>query len=255
MIPEGLFATENGKRLLEFLCTTANAANTIADATRHEAHIADSKPSNSEAAIAEERTARLNILKTAADTTSALADIARTLVAKPDPELSEHQGAQAGLNPTTPPAGGPAHKLEVVIPDFSSGCRRNVGEGPFIIDEIVGVISLAAWQNMGEKTGRKLDETLRNIVRKVSGGDKTWDAITSIIQEDLAGFGLRFTTEGSLPENPLNSWTRDGLSDTARIDIMEDRARLRDTHWYTYAMVRILRRLMVLRGFHSIDIV
>lgn len=104
---------------------------------------------------------------------------------------------------------------------------------------------------------RELDATLARIVNKICAPNIGWTALGVVIQEELSTVGLQFATHtlfvAGNEGTDWGNWKR--ARDTAsshlkRIGFMVESSRcVSGTQWYPDEMLRIVKRLMELRGY------
>lgn len=196
-------------------------------------------PANSCQCHAKNTDLLLQIMKTTADTTWALAEEVR-LKAKAKAAEATRQTSDS----------------TVVGPEQSPGRSGVTGIGAKVISERVGSISLKEWDALSEERLRVSDDTLNRIVTKISapGNSISWVAIGATIHQELATFGFHFdTSESYAAGHKTRTWTESrvvALRPRARIMIGSEACRAElGTGWYTDEMIRIVHRLMELRDF------
>lgn len=121
------------------------------------------------------------------------------------------------------------------------------------ISERVGSITLAEWEGMTEEQSYNLDQALKRIVKEALIPAIDWNGTGVIIQRELAKVGFRFKTAVECPTlQGVGDWNdaeNTALSDLVRVRATRNAARsCVGLGWWTDEMVRIVLRLMELRG-------
>lgn len=182
----------------------------------------------------------LGVLQATADGAKAVAEAAR-LGASPIIGTAERAAPQL-LGP---------HESIVRIPSIEPSKLREVGDGPFVLNERVGSISVAAWEGLSEEKLKELDDALRGIAGKASRAGLGWGEAGEVIEQELAAVGLQFATEShfSVQKIYLGHAKDSSLSDLMRVHAMKWACKFGMTKWYADEMIRVVQRLMELRGF------
>lgn len=122
-----------------------------------------------------------------------------------------------------------------------------------VISERVGSISVVDWERMSTDNMSDLDRALRRIVKKTMVPGVDWGETGATIQRELAVAGFGFKTAGELTTlDEGRDWViaeNVGLSDLVRMRAAVSAARSDlGSDWWADEMVRIVVRLMELRG-------
>lgn len=122
-----------------------------------------------------------------------------------------------------------------------------------VISERVGSISVEHWKGMSNESLGDLDRALKKLVT-TTALEISWNEIGLIIHRELAAVGFIFkTVEECLPKSISRDWAvaqNTSLSDLVRMTAVASASRYEtDTsRWWADEMVRIVVRLMELRG-------
>lgn len=118
-----------------------------------------------------------------------------------------------------------------------------------VISERVGSVTQEFWAGMSESGKKELDDVLKRIVVKICPGGMRWEGMGTVIREELSTVGLRFATGASSG----NGW---GQAKDANLPEMKRITSLLScsvdnigTALYPDEMIRIVKRLLELRGF------
>lgn len=122
-----------------------------------------------------------------------------------------------------------------------------------VISERVGSISVEHWEGMSKERLGDLDRALKRIIDTVMVPIIPWTQIAGTIHSELAAVGFRFKTAGEcLPLNEHGDWDEAAnatLSRLVRSRAAASAARSdAGTSWWVDEMMRILVRLIELRG-------
>lgn len=122
-----------------------------------------------------------------------------------------------------------------------------------LINERVGSISIADWESMTEARLRRLDLALKKIVETAMVPSIAWKQVGVVIQSELASAGFVFSTVcDSTKYGDTGGWKEaenKALPDLVRVrGAARDAARAMGTYMWMEEMLRILVRLMELRG-------
>lgn len=219
--------TSNTRLVLEILKVSADGALALAGGTQNRLSATD------------DAKLILGVLK---NTAAGALSVART---------AETAATVAASNTDTAMPAAPTGPLVKISP-VDPARLREVGDGPFVINERVGSVSQAAWDALSEERLKELDVVLKRIVGKVCGISINWDEVGSRIQKEFAAFGLEFATATYFTDTP-EYWVHSGntnSSDLERVHAARLHARKSSNGvWYSDEMFRIVQRLMELRGF------
>lgn len=126
-----------------------------------------------------------------------------------------------------------------------------------LISERVGSVSQEFLDGMTREEKKRLDTSLRKIVVATctAGCVVSWVDIASMVRAELATVGFQFATDESLVDD--NAATLDWcpvtdvyFSDLKRVNCALAYSRgISGPHWIGDEMLRIVRRLIALRGF------
>lgn len=122
------------------------------------------------------------------------------------------------------------------------------------VNERVGWIPLKWLQELSEEKSKELDTVLKRIVGRVCLPEVRFEAIGLMIREELATVGISFPrSEQFRVGSGGYKWRRvvnASSSDLARVYSIADAFRPGDDEeWYSSDMLRVVQRLMELRGF------
>lgn len=144
------------------------------------------------------------------------------------------------------------HNKPLVAVPASSQPRGREIHG-MVISERVGSISVEHWEEMSKDSLGDLDRALERIIDTVMISSISWNQIANTIHSELAAVGFRFKTAGEcLPLNQDRDWAEAAtakLSRLVRARAAASAARSdAGTSWWVDEMMRILVRLIELRG-------
>lgn len=242
----------------------ADTARTLLESTHREAVPTNDAPTTTEQPQLQGPVSAdllLRLLKSASDTSWAVAETGRlravaaaaTHASQPSPATQQ----ACTVDPTMGAGQGiRSHTTAVQNQLIRPGIGRVIGDSALVISERVGTVSLELWEGMSQDKLKQLDGVLSRIVQRICDKGIGWGPTGSIIQEELAAFGLRFATPSYFPETDRSlDWKRaadTNSSDLARIQGLSDHCRPFLGHdWYTDEMIRVVQRLMELRGFQQ----
>lgn len=181
----------------------------------------------------------LEVIKTMADATLAVAEIAQ-LRATP---VAAPAMAKNVSHPVTE---------QIAEPQQTSQRPRLGAKAPpvLVISERSGSISAELWDGMTEDELKELDAVLSGIVKQICVTPITWDAIGEVIDKELRKFGFQFCSAGVVGEVGWGATNDQSLSDIARVKLglLSSKQGI-GAQWYPDEMLRIVHRLMELRGF------
>lgn len=192
----------------------------------------------------------VNLLHTSNQLTAAITEVARV---QAHAVLSVVQRESADPGRTLPSLVTP--QTNDTTPQTNDTPIPAANEFPtgMIISERVGSISVAQWIRMSNDNLNDLDAALNRIVSKTMIQDGEWDKTGIIIQAELAAVGFVFKAESELSEvNGTRDWElaeNTGLPGMMRMRAAASAARSDlGSVWWADEMVRIVVRLMELRG-------
>lgn len=150
--------------------------------------------------------------------------------------------------------GGVAHSCTTTLGVIERA--RELGGEALVISERVLSITLEQWEAISEERLRELDGVLSRIVTRACIEAITWGTISSIIRDELAAFGFNFTPAMNFSAKRLpGDWVRVAdaeVGDLARIRAVGAASRGElGSQWHLDEMIRVVQRLMELRGFKA----
>lgn len=210
----------------------------------------------------------LEVMKLAAETAKTLGETARlqsettaqlaAAIAATTTATERKRPLVGGPAAQTPTKAESATKLALGVQVFRHGqwAGRLRDGTAMVIDGRVGSVSVEMWEAMSDQRLAVLDAALTRIVSQLLKSGISGVGMGTTIQEELAMVGLVFAPASHFTENVAAKEWKDA-SDTAlpvlvRIDHALENFRVGlGQFWYSYEMLRVVQRLMELRGFST----
>lgn len=196
----------------------------------------------------------LEAVKSATDATKAIAEVAQ-LQARAEASCREVEAMSLNtktMNDSTTVASTQTG------PEKRAGQAGMTAPGALVISERVGSITLEEWEGMSEGRLKKLDDALKRIITGITvpPAINSWENIATVIHQELSKAGLQFAAVGDF-DTYLATQDWDVAENVSSPDLARIRSVVKASkvqggkHWYPDEMVRIVQRLMELRGFQT----
>lgn len=231
-----LLRAENARITAELLGVTAEATRVATDAARLKAEVSQLQLEVSRLSSGGSECGRLRTENTilTAENAGLKADVLRI------------------TSETTRIIGGGGAQMQ--LETWTAAAVTDVPALKLLISERVGSVSEEQFARLTEDGGSKLDAALKRIItRTCCSGVGPWPVGAKIIRDELATVGLHLSSAKAFSNKRHQDWQNAKnpvFSDLRRITYALGNCRASiGTDWYPDEMVRIVKRLMELRGF------